>query len=562
MQMSLLLRVLLKINHFKEIDHMHDRFKKAMAVVAAAAMTLLPATPVFADQDDFPTTTPIKHVVVIFQENVSFDHYFATYPFAANPAGEPAFHAAENTPTVNGLLQPGLATNNPNLNAANGAGASNPFRLDRSQAATADQDHNYADEQSAFHNGLMDLFPKFVGTAGPPPSAPPAAVTTKGLVMGWFDGNTVTAMWNYAQHFAMSDNSWGTTFGPSTPGALNLISGQTNGAINVSAAAASFAVVDGGNGSLSVINDGDPTGDVCSSSATLQMKGKNIGDLLSAAGVSWGFFEGGFDLTITNANGTTGCKRSSKSPFAKTNKVDYIPHHQPFQYYATTANPTHARPASIAEVGHDGPANHQYDTHDFFDAVKQGNFPAVSYIKAPGFQDGHAGYSSPLDEQTFVVNTINFLESRPEWNETAVLIVWDDSDGWYDHQMGPIVNTSTGPADNLTGPGTCGDGTTSLPGVDSGNAHALGRCGFGPRLPFLVVSPFAKRNFVDHMVTDQSSTLRFIEDNWLGGQRIGQGSFDGITNSITQMFDFDRHHDRDENGGVLFLDASTGQPIY
>jgi phospholipase C len=242
--------------------------------------------------------------------------------------------------------------------------------------------------------------------------------------------------------------------------------------------------------------------------------------------------------------------------------VDYIPHHQPFQYYATTANPTHARPASIAEVGHDGPANHQYDTHDFFDAVKQGNFPAVSYIKAPGFQDGHAGYSSPLDEQTFVVNTINFLESRPEWNETAVLIVWDDSDGWYDHQMGPIVNTSTGPADNLTGPGTCGDGTTSLPGVDSGNAHALGRCGFGPRLPLLVVSRFAKKNFVDHIVTDQSSTLRFIEDNWLGGQRIGQGSFDGITNSITQMFDFDRHHDRDENGGVLFLDPSTGQPIY
>ena len=68
----------------------------------------------------------------------------------------------------------------------------------------------------AFHGGLMDLFPMSVGTAGPPPSAPPAAVTTTGLTMGYYDGNTVTALWNYAQHFAMNDNSYGTNFGPST----------------------------------------------------------------------------------------------------------------------------------------------------------------------------------------------------------------------------------------------------------------------------------------------------------------------------------------------------------
>ncbi len=128
---------------------MHHRIAKAMAIATAAAITLMPVTPALAaDNDDFPTTTPIKHLVIIFQENVSFDHYFATYPFAANPAGEPQFHAKENTPTVNGLLSPALAFHNPNLNAANGTGASNPFRLDRSQAATADQDHNYLDEQN------------------------------------------------------------------------------------------------------------------------------------------------------------------------------------------------------------------------------------------------------------------------------------------------------------------------------------------------------------------------------------------------------------------------------
>src|SRR5271156_2209016 len=86
-------------------------------------------------------TTPIQHVVVIFDENISFDHYFGIYPKAANLPGQPRFTALPNTPTVNGF-SPGLLTNNPNLNPANGAGAANPFRLNRDQALTADQDHS------------------------------------------------------------------------------------------------------------------------------------------------------------------------------------------------------------------------------------------------------------------------------------------------------------------------------------------------------------------------------------------------------------------------------------
>jgi phospholipase C len=179
----------------------------------------------------------------------------------------------------------------------------------------------------------------------------------------------------------------------------------------------------------------------------------------------------------------------------------------------------------------------------------------VSFLKAPAYQDGHAGYSDPLDEQTFLVNTINFLETLPTWSSTAVVILYDDSDGWYDHQMGPIVNTSSGPADALTSTGFCGNGLTSLPGVSPTNVHAQGRCGYGPRLPLLVVSPWAKANFVDHTVTDQSSVIRFVEDNWLGGTRIGQGSFDAIASSISQMFNFTKIR----NNGVLFLNPNTGE---
>jgi phospholipase C len=526
--------------------------RKLLTGLAVSTVALgVSGAPGHAGQKSSGTATPIQHLVVIFQENVSFDHYFGTYPNAQNPPGEPTFYAKPGTPTVNGFT-PALLTNNPNLNPANGAGATNPFRLDRSQAVTTDQDHDYLAEQQAYDAGLLDLFPLFAGTAGPPPTGG-GILSTTGLILGYYDGNTVTALWNYAQHFAMSDNLYGTTFGPSTPGALNLISGQTNGV--TSTLNGTSDEVDGGNGSLSVVGDPDPLGDVCSNPTRnqVQMGGKNIGNLLSAAGVSWGSFMGGFDLTAKNANGTTGCKRSSSNLAGTT--ADYIPHHAWFQYYASTANPAHTRPASLSEIGHDGPANHEYDLTDFISAVKARNFPAVSFIKAPAIQDGHAGYSDPLDEQTFLVTLINFLQKQPSWESTAVVIMYDDSDGWYDHQMGPIVNQSTGPADALTGPNACGTASNALPGIDPKNSHALGRCGYGPREPLLVVSPWARANFVDHTTTDQSSVLRFIEDNWLEGERIGQGSFDSIASPINQMFNFNFIR----FDGTLLLKPDTGE---
>jgi phospholipase C len=401
----------------------------------------------------------------------------------------------------------------------------------------------------------MDSFPEFTGVPGPPPGSN----TTTGLVMGYYDGNTVTALWNYAQQYAMNDNSYDTNFGPSTPGALNLISGQTNGVsdqIN-----AGSKLVDDGNGGLTDIGDGDPIGDVCSTTtgAQLSMSGQNIGDLLSAEGVTWGWFEGGFDLSTKNSNGTTGCARSTTSSVTGVTEVDYIPHHQPFQYYASTANPKHLRPSSVRMIGHDGDAaNHQYDMEDFYRAVRAGNLPAVSFLKAPGYQDGHAGYSDPLDEQQFVAGVIDILQQTPEWSSTAVFINYDDSDGWYDHQLGPIVNQSTTADDMLTGTGQCGDGTNSaLPGP-SGAAHAQGRCGYGPRLPLLVVSPWARHNFVDHTMTDQTSIIRFVEDNWLRGKRIGSGSFDAIAGPVNNMFDFSHM----ENRRPYLLNPVSGEPAW
>src|SRR6266571_1857704 len=108
---------------------------------------------------------------------------------------------------------------------ASTATTTTPIRLDRSQYETTDQDHSYTDEQRAVDSGLMDRFVEAVGRGAPPFDYGHG----KGLVMGYYDGNTVTALWNYAQTFAMSDNSYDTNFGPSSVGAINLVSGQTHG---------------------------------------------------------------------------------------------------------------------------------------------------------------------------------------------------------------------------------------------------------------------------------------------------------------------------------------------
>jgi phospholipase C len=550
------------------IDHVRI-WNRALA--ALAVTTALSTSVVAAERDDAPTQTPIEHLVVIFQENISFDHYFATYPVALNSPGEPFFQASDDTPSVNGLgtLVNGvpegvLLTDNPNANnPANGTNAINPFRLSRAQAPTCDQNHNYGPEQQAFDQGLMDLFPDTVGQGGSNFCDPKFTYgKNTGLVMGYFDGNTVTALWNYAQNFAMSDNSYGTTFGPSTPGLLNLVAGNTYPA---TPSAPNAKVVPNNSGPGALVGDLDPTGDACSSGTKVQLGGKNIGDLLNAKGVTWGAFMGGFDLSITNPNGTTGCNRSSRAsasnPSLNNNfsiyTNDYIPHHAFFQYWVSTANPKHKRPSSVKAIGtsNDGGANHQYDLHDFFDALALGNLPAVSFLKAIAAQDGHAGYSDPLLEQGFLVSTVNALMRMPLWKSTAIIILYDDSDGWYDHQMSPIINPSAvlnaaslSTSDQLNKPGVCGNGMP-LGGIE-------GRCAHGPRQPLLVISPFAKVNFVDHTLTDQASVLRFIEDNW-GTGGIGGGSFDALAGSLSNLFDFSN---RAFGARRLILDPSTGEP--
>jgi phospholipase C len=642
---------------------------------------------------DDTTATPIKHLVVIFQENVSFDHYFGTYPTAANTDGQ-KFTAVPGTPAVDGLpptessipaaLQhsTNLLTNNPN--------SAPPLRLDSTPDGvaggaggleTCDQDHNYSDEQQAFDgdaagNARMDQFVQSVGASSGGKTPNGAAACNPAQVMDYYDGNSTTALWNYAQHFSMSDNSFGTTFGPSAPGAINVTAGDTGGVdtgheadgqthtspVTIATAAKPNAdITPDGLGGFSLTSDAQPYWDDCSTRDAVALSGTNIGDELNQAGLSWGWFQGGFRPTTSFAaaataiNGPSGQPTSTFIPDefagnftgkflppASTTtglpsglgtasnqalcnafhpigvalgasgttaatapwgfKDDYIAHHEPFQYYASTANPHHLTVAtdasgndvltgsdSLSTIGtsedtqtFDGPygtnpqfntPNHNYDTSDFDQlvaAINDGSLPpsalpAVTFLKAPGYQDGHAQYSNPRDEQVFVTNEINALMKTPDWSSTAVLINYDDSDGWYDHVYSGVTNPSFSVADNLTNTSTKASGNppSGMCGL-SGTplAGQQGRCGFGPRLPMIAVSPCAAPNRVDHNLSDQASVVNFIEYNWhlppIPGSAdqalAATDTAEGIPFDLAGLFDFSHC-----NQPALQLDPATGQ---
>jgi phospholipase C len=490
------------------------------ALVAVATQVITPGSAAIARAPflaDPATTTPIKHVVVIFDENVSFDHYFGTYPYAANTDGTP-FTADPATPTVDTELSAGLipsnqqAAHNPAASLTPNPNAFQPARLSQAHAMTCDQNHSYGPEQSAVHGGAMD---NFVATSSAAGCATGGQYGVAGLSMDYFDGNTVTGLWNYAQNYAMSDNNWDAVFGPSTPGALNVASGNTY------------------SGTTTISSDPDPNGDSFGSAAAATkptMAGANIGDLLNRKAVSWGWFQGGFASKTAKTTTVTGAA-----------SLNYSAHHNPFEYYASTANKAHTAPVDGNEVGHAGRANHEYDLSVFNAALSNTaingvtpDLPAVSYVKAPQAQDGHAGYSDPLDEQEFLTGEINKIQQSAYWPSTAIIVTYDDSDGWYDHVAPTITNSSVG-ATGDTAICTAGGTANELGGHN-------GRCGPSQRLPLLVISPYAKKNYVSHVLTNQASVLKFIETNWSTGTidpiSSVKGSFDAGAANLDDLFDW------------------------
>jgi phospholipase C len=499
---------------------------------------------------------------------------------------------------TNYATDPRLLTDNPN--------GANPQRLDPTNVndvLTCDENHGYTAEENAFDGGKMDHFTAANGTATTTGTSPTGQTCARSTVMDYYDGNTVTALWNYAQHFAMSDNYFGTTFGPSSPGAINLVSGDTGGVDTAHAVRGVLTdgdTVGDGTGGDSLISDAQPYWDDCSTSAALALTGQNVGNLLNAKDLSWGWFQGGFTPTTpydgplqtastynqldnpdkvvctssadvgaaVGGTGTTGAK-------AYGTEADYSAHYDGFQFYASTANPHHLAPTSLGVVGTDtatpgefDTANHNYDVSTFNSlvsaigdgSVPASHLPAVTYLKAPVNETGHPASSDPIDEQVWLTSEINAIEALPTWKSTAIFITYDDSDGWYDQAYSGVTNPSDTTADSLTGTDSCG----TVPSSTSPQYGTVplyneqGRCGYGPRLPLLVISPWVKQNYVSTTLTDQSSILQFIEQNWDLGQIPGSAA--NIAGSLDDLFDFTATPRAQAK--PLVLSTTTGEPSY
>jgi phospholipase C len=377
------------------------------------------------------TASPIKHVVVIFQENRSYDNYFGTYPKA------PGFKALPGTPKSNGIPAGSV---NYDVNGQ----PHYPTLLN--DLKTQDVDHNYQDMITGYDNGKMDKVYQVNEAKAP----------GKGTIaMGYYDYHAIPALWQYAQHYTLADNYYAPVWGPSTPTALYLIAAQS------------------GTKDQPITGDPAPKNgfgpDQAWGPLSYNLKYTNIGDKLTTAKRSWAWYQSGYA--------------------AKDDT--YSSHHNPFQYFQNYE---------------DGKYNNNLkDYNNLSTDISNGKLPEVSYVKAGYDSDEHPNNSDPSGE-AFTVKTINDIMNSKYWKDTAIIVTYDESGGYWDH---------VAPKQLPAGPdGLQGDGT---------------------RIPALVISPYAKQNYVSHVQYDHSSVLKFIEWNF-GVTSLNNR--DQNANNMLDAFDF------------------------
>jgi phospholipase C len=426
--------------------------------------------PALAQGDDRDAETMIQHTIIVYQENISFDHYFGTFGHgsAGIPAGVQLFH----TTPIGAQLGPYA-----------------PVRLDgRTQAATCDVDHEYWAMVLMAHGGAMDRYLQGGNNLTEPnPSTPSTCPSFEAnpagsaLALAYYAGTSGDASaplqnyWRLASQYTLADNFFSGMYGPSTPNAEWLVAATAN-----------------------TVFDPNPAGDVCNDYGGPFMPQRdipNLGKAASANGVSWAWFQGGF---------------GSCGPAAG---AGYSAHHNPFQYFTSTADPTHAW-AWNPRMNLPQPDRHQRDLQVFYAALSGSpiggvvpRLPQISWVKATKPMDGHPGYSSPVADDAFVGDLVNRVQTSKYWRHAAIFVTFDETGGWWDHVAPPV------PQDPHFAPLV--NGYPNISGCQyAGMGDACGEAGLGPRLPLLVISPFAKRHAVDHDLMDTSSLAKWVEWNY------------------------------------------------
>ena len=491
----------------------------ALLAVAVGVLTVAQADPSAGP----PPTTPIKHVVVIFGENISFDHYFGTYPTATNPPGQPSFTAEGRD-----------------------AGGRRTARAARRQPERG---------RSGAHRSLQarDLRPQ-----------PQLRRRAEG-VQRRRDGQVRRE--HRRRQLRGQDDRHGLLrrqhrhgdvepragLRDERPALRHRRSGRRRSARSTWSPATTHGVQPAGLGENgTMIFNSQPALDDCSASkgaGLATMSGRNIGDLMNAAGVTWGWFAGGFRPASWEPNGDAVCG-GSQANAAGGVVSDYLPHHEPFQYYASTANRHHVPPSSVGAIGTTDEANHQYDLTRLRRRAGRRQ-PAAGLVPEGGLRRGRApGLLRPARRAA--------LRRARAQRAPAVAGVGLDRRLPGLRRLRRLVRPRLHhPAAGLRRPQRRAQRGRACAVPSPGPRRLRGRCGPGPRLPLLLVSPYAKQNFVDSTQTEQASITRFIEDNWNLG-RIGDQSFDARAASLNNMFDFTPGSPRARRS---CSSNATGQPL-
>jgi phospholipase C len=381
--------------------------RRLVAALAAAGLLLALGS---CQQDAGPTPTPaarpgiFKHIIVIFQENRSFDHYFGLFVPAAGQR-------------IDGLnpLPASACQGLPQVCAST------------IKTESADPVHEYRTMLEEFHDGAMD---RYVAVGGP-------------KTMGHYDDESVGVLWDLARQYALADHWFQPMFGPSTPQHLFLVAATSGGVY------------------------GDPAYGRCTK-GTASLDVPNIGDRMTAAGVSWRWYSEGL------ANCTN------------------VAHHQAFQYFPST-----------------GVSPNLVDLSEFSADLRSGKLPQVSYLKST--RNNEHAPATVKRQQQWLRQTIEEVQTSPDWRDTVIILTYDESGGWYDHVPPPVVNTTANER------------------------------GLGPRVPALVISPYSKRGYVSHVQYDHTSILRFMEWNF---RLQPLNDRDARANNLLDFFDFSRRSAR------------------
>jgi len=364
----------------------------------------------------------IKHVIVIMQENRSFDSYFGTYRGADGiPMSNGVPTGCSPDPQSGQCVKPFL--NHQDLNSGG------PH-----VAASAVQDSN---------GGKMDGFVKSAeaGKKGCATPANPVCVNKAVAdVMGYHDGTDIPNYWSYARNFVLQDHMFENVASWSLPQHLAMVSGWS---ASCSSGSDPTSCTSSLAGSSWWTKPGSPT-----------YAWTDITYLLHKRHVSWGYY-------LDGGAGNVGYGGASGVPYI----WNVLP--------------------GFADVQADGQQSGVQDLTNFYSAASSGKLPAVSWV-IPQITDSEHPPALVSTGQSYVTGIVNAVMHSKDWSSSAIFLSWDDWGGFYDHVMPPAADQN----------------------------------GYGLRVPSIVISPYAKKGYIDHQTVSHDAYLKFIEDDFLGGQRV------------------------------------------